>query len=246
MQRLAKLEPVAEEAARLRKEVGSLREMVQQRTQAAEAASRAVQAAAAERAKVEERLSVEAGRLQGGVSRLDADLTAARRRLAEVEAERNARAAELARAKAELERLHGEVTRLGATAEARQKAASVEAGGLEQRHQAEVARLKAAMVDLEKHLEVRARAEMVAKKRVQELEKAAAAPRGRRRPGRRRPAQGGTPEAQGRGGGAARRERFPERRGGPLRPEEQGPAGADRVAQGSVKDPSLDPPDGAS
>ncbi len=33
------------------------------------------------------------------------------------------------------------------------------------------------MVDLEKHLEVRARAEMAAKKRVQELEKAAATPR---------------------------------------------------------------------
>jgi chromosome segregation ATPase len=177
VQRLAKLEPVAEEAARLRKEVGSLRDMVQHRTQAAESASRAAQTAAAERAKVEERLAVEAGKLQGGVSRLDADLTAARRRLAEVEAERNARTAELARAKAELDRLQGEVGRLGASADARQKAASAEAGGLEQRHQAEVARLKAAMVDLEKHLEVRARGELAAKKRVQELEKAAAVPR---------------------------------------------------------------------
>ncbi len=176
VQRLAKLEPVAEEAARLRKEVGSLREMVQHRTQAAESASRAAQTAAAERAKVEERMAVEAGKLQGGVTRLDADLTAARRRLAEVEAERNARTAELARAKAELDRLQGEMTRLGASVDARQKAASTQAGGLEQRHQAEVARLKAAMVDLEKHLEVRARAEMAAKKRVQELEKAAAVP----------------------------------------------------------------------
>ena len=75
VQRLSRLEPLAEEATRLRREVGSLREMVQQRTQAAESASRAVQAAAAERAKVEERLSVEAGRLHGGVARLEGDLT---------------------------------------------------------------------------------------------------------------------------------------------------------------------------
>jgi chromosome segregation ATPase len=40
-----------------------------------------------------------------------------------------------------------------------------------------VARLKAAMVELEKHLEARARSDMAAKKRIQELEKAAAVPR---------------------------------------------------------------------
>jgi CheY-like chemotaxis protein len=175
VQRLAKLEPVAEEAARLRKEVTSLREMVQHRTQVAESASRQAQSAAAERAKVEERMQVEAGRLQGGVSRLEADLTAARRRLAEVEAERNARAAELARARAELEHVQVEAARLGEVVDERQKAASAQTGSLELRHQAEVARLKAAMVELEKHLESRARNEMAAKKRIQELEKAAAA-----------------------------------------------------------------------
>ena len=177
VQRLGKLEAVADEATRLRREVQSLRDMVQQRTQAAESASRAAQAAAAERAKVEERLSVEAGRLQGGVTRLETDLAAARRRLTEAEGERNARVAELARAKGELERAQSEAGRLNASLEANQKAATAEAGDLEQRHQAEVARLKAAMVDLEKHLEARARAEMSARKRVQELEKAAAAPR---------------------------------------------------------------------
>jgi CheY-like chemotaxis protein len=177
VQRLGRLEPVAEEAARLRKEVGSLRDMVQQRTQAAESASRAAQAAAAERAKVEERLAVEAGKMQGGMTRLEADLTAARRRVAEVEAERNARAAELARARADLERAQAEQGRAASAAEARQKAVSTEAGELEHRHQAEVARLKAAMVDLEKHLEARARGEIAARKRVQELERAAAAPR---------------------------------------------------------------------
>jgi CheY-like chemotaxis protein len=172
VQRLAKLEPQAEEANRLKKEVGSLREMVQQRTQAAEAASRAAQAAAAERAKIEEKLAIEGGRIQGAVTRLEADLAASKRRVAEVEAERNARTAELARAKAELERVQAEVGRVGAAADARQKAASAEAGDLEQRHQGEVTRLKAAMVDLEKHLEARARGEMLAKKRVQELERA--------------------------------------------------------------------------
>jgi chromosome segregation ATPase len=151
--------------------------MVQQRTQAAESASRAVQAAAAERAKVEERLSVEAGRLHGGVARLEGDLNASRRKLAEVETERNARVAELARARAELERVQGEVGRWVAAAEAKQHGISSKAGELEQRHQAEVVRLKAAMVELEKHLESRARAEMAAKKRLQELERAAVAPK---------------------------------------------------------------------
>jgi CheY-like chemotaxis protein len=175
VQRLAKLEPAAEEAARLKKEVASLREMVQQRTQAAESASRAAQAAAAERAKMEEKSAIEGGRIQGSLTRLEADLGVARRRLQEVESERNSRTAELARAKAELDRANHEVARLSAASDARQKAASAEAGDLEQRHQAEVTRLKAAMVDLEKHLEARARSEMAAKKRVQELERAVAA-----------------------------------------------------------------------
>ena len=64
-----------------------------------------------------------------------------------------------------------------AVAEAKQHELSAKSGELEQRHQAEVLRLKAAMVELEKHLESRARAEMTAKKRLQELERAAAAPK---------------------------------------------------------------------
>ncbi len=138
--------------------------------------------------------------------------------------------------RAELERSHGEVARRGGR---RGGEAEGGVGGgraiWRQRHQAEVARLKAAMVELEKHLETRSRAEIAAKKKLAELERAAAAPR---------PAAPDAAETarlkealrkvdRGRGG-AARGERLPERRGGPLRPEEQGPGGADRVPEGSL------------
>ncbi len=235
VQRLGRLEPVAEEAARLRKEVGSLRDMVQQRTQAAESASRAAQAAAAERAKVEERLAVEAGKMQGGMTRLEADLTAARRRVAEVEAERNARAAELARARADLERAQAEQGRAATAAEARQKAVSTEAGELEHRHQAEVARLKAAMVESGEA----PRGAREGRDCGQEARPGAgarrcsAAPR-RGRSGRDCPAQAGAAEARRRGGGAPGRERLPERRGRALRAEEQGPRDPARLAEGGV------------
>jgi chromosome segregation ATPase len=85
--------------------------------------------------------------------------------------------ADLGKARAEVERARAEAARAAATVEAHRKNAATEAGDAEQRHQAEVARLKAAMVDLEKHLETRARNEMGARKRVQELEKLVAAPR---------------------------------------------------------------------
>ncbi len=160
--RLAKLEPVAEEAARLRKEVATLKEMVQQRSAAAESASRAAQAAAAERARAEERLAVEAGRLQGATSRLESELGAARRKLEDLERERTQRG--------------DEARRTQEKGEERRRALAADASEAEKRHQAEVGRLRAAMVELEKHLETRARAELTLKKRVQELEKAQARP----------------------------------------------------------------------
>ncbi len=164
--RLARLEPVAEEAARLRKEVASLRDIIQQRTSVAESSSRQAQTAAADRARLEERLAVESGKLQAQVARLESELGATRRRADELDRVLLARDASLRKAAAELEERRR--SEAGGTADA------------EKKHAGEVARLKAAMVELEKHLEVRARAEMQLKKRVQELEKgarpAAAAP----------------------------------------------------------------------
>jgi chromosome segregation ATPase len=59
--------------------------------------------------------------------------------------------------------------------EERRRAQAAEAAEAERRHGAEVARLKSAMVDLERHLEARARAENQLKKKVQELERGAQA-----------------------------------------------------------------------
>jgi CheY-like chemotaxis protein len=157
--RLARLEPVAEEAARLRKEVSSLRDLVQQRTQTAESASRAAQAAAAERARADERLAVEGGRLQAQAARLESELATARRRVEELERAGADREAALRKAAAD--------------AEGRRRNQSAEAAEAERKHAAEAARLRAAMVDLERHLEARARAELQLKRRVQDLERAA-------------------------------------------------------------------------
>ena len=157
--RLAKLEPIAEEALRLRKEVAALREMVQQRTSAAESSSRAAQAAAAERARAEERLAVEGGKLQSLLSRSESELAAARHRLEEIEREGSSRDASLRKAAHD--------------AEERRKAIASEAADSGRRHDAEIGRLKAAMVEMERHLEVRARAELQFKKKIQELERAA-------------------------------------------------------------------------
>jgi chromosome segregation ATPase len=156
--RLAKLEPVAEEASRLRRDVQSLKELVQQRTLAAESAARAAQGAGAERARVEERLAVEGGRLQAQVARLEQEIAGARRKVEELERDGAAREAALRKA--------------GQDAEERRKQVAAAAAEGEQRHGSEVARLKAAMVDLERHLEVRARAELQLKKRLQDLERA--------------------------------------------------------------------------
>jgi CheY-like chemotaxis protein len=161
VQRLAKLEPIAEEAARLRKEVASLRELLQQRTGAAESSARTAQAAAAEKARAEERLAVEGGRLQAQVARLEQEIAGARRRIEELEREGASREAALRKAGQDLEE--------------RRRSLAADAAEVERRHGAEVGRLKAAMVDLERHLEARARAELQLKRKVQELERAAQA-----------------------------------------------------------------------
>ena len=150
---------MAEEANRLRKDVATLKELVQQRTAAAESGARAAQAAAAERARAEERLSVEGARLQAQVGRLEEELRAAARRVEELNRDGAAREAALRKA--------------GQDAEERRKAVAASAAQAEQRHGAEIARLKGAMVELERHLESRARAELQMKKRLQDLERAA-------------------------------------------------------------------------
>lgn len=159
--RLAKLEPVAEEALRLRKEVASLRELVQQRTGAAESAARAAEAAQAERARADERLAAEGGRLQAQLSRAEGELAISRRRVQDLEREGAAREAALRKA--------------GEEAEGRRRSLATDAAEAERRHGAEAARLRAAMVDLERHLEARARAELQLKRKVQELERSAQA-----------------------------------------------------------------------
>jgi DNA-binding response OmpR family regulator/chromosome segregation ATPase len=161
VERLKKLEPVAEEAARLRKDTALLKEMVQQRTAAAESAARAAQAAAAERARLEERLGVEGGRLQAHVARLEQELAQARRRIQDLEREAVTRENALKAALQETED--------------RRKLVAAAAADVEARHTAEVGRLKSAMVELERHLEARARAELQMKKRLQDLERAAQA-----------------------------------------------------------------------
>jgi DNA-binding response OmpR family regulator/chromosome segregation ATPase len=159
--RLAKLEPVAEEAARLRKEVGSMKDLLQARTVAAENAARTAQAGAAERARAEERLAVESGRMQAQAARLEQELGLARRRVEELERDGTARNEQFRKA--------------GQETEERRRAIAAQGADAEQRHAAEVTRLKAAMVELEKHLEARARAELQLKKRLQEVERAAQA-----------------------------------------------------------------------
>jgi DNA-binding response OmpR family regulator len=173
--RLARLEPVAEEAGRLKREVASLRELVQQRSAAAETSARAAQAASSERTRSEERLQAEAGRWQGQAARLEAELAQARRRLEELESDAASREAALRKAAQD--------------AEERRRAQVAETAEAERKHGAEISRLRAAMVDLERHLEARARAELQLKKKVQELERAAQSSQGRPPPAAADPAE---------------------------------------------------------
>jgi chromosome segregation ATPase/DNA-binding NarL/FixJ family response regulator len=159
--RLAPLEPVAAEAVRLRKELPGLKELVQQRTQAAEASSRAAQSAANERAKLAERLSIETGQLQSDVHRLDGELAQARRKLEDAERVAAQAQADLARERQAADQARG-TFREGATQ-------------AEQRHAADLQRLKATAAELERHLEGRTRVEHQLKRRIGELEAAARA-----------------------------------------------------------------------
>jgi hypothetical protein len=190
--RLVPLEAAAQEVVRLRKEIPALKELVQQRTQAAEAASRTAQASAAERTRLAERLSIDTGSLQSEVQRLEGELAQSRRRQVDAEAQSEALGAELAR-----ERQTGELARSGASqaqAQAAQQASAelarerqalnqaravaVAAQGAlaeaEKRHVAETTRLRGTLADLEKHLETRARVELQLKRKVQEAEQALA------------------------------------------------------------------------
>lgn len=157
--RLAPLEPVAAEVVRLRKELPGLKELVQQRTQAAEASSRAAQAAASERGKLAERLSIETGQLGSDVHRLEGELAQAARKLADAQQAAAQAQADLARERQAAEQARG-TFRDGSTQ-------------AEQRHATDLQRLKATAAELERHLEGRARVEQQLKRRIGELEAAA-------------------------------------------------------------------------
>ena len=157
--RLAPLEPVAAEAVRLRKELPGLKELVQQRTHAAEASSRAAQAAASERGKLAERLSIETGQLQADVRRLEGELAQAQRKQADALQAAAQAQADLARERQAADQARG-TFREGSTQS-------------EQRHAADMQRLKATAAELERHLEGRARVEQQLKRRIGELEAAA-------------------------------------------------------------------------
>jgi len=157
VQRLAALEPQAAEAPRLRRELGHAQELLQQRTQQAEAAARAAHQATADRERVKEQAAVE---IQGRVSelaRVGSEMAALRRRAAELETERTTREAH--------------VSRLLADAEAQRRTISEEALDAERRHASEVQRMKASMVELERRLEASGRAEGQGRRRIAELEK---------------------------------------------------------------------------
>jgi chromosome segregation ATPase len=149
---------VAAEVVRLRKELPALKELVQQRTHAAEASSRAAQAQASERAKLAERLSIDTGQLQSEVRRLEGELTQAHRRQADAE-----QAAAQAQADQQRERQAAEQAR-GTFREGSTQS--------EARHAADLQRVKTTAAELERHLEGRARIEHQLKRRIGELEAA--------------------------------------------------------------------------
>jgi CheY-like chemotaxis protein/chromosome segregation ATPase len=155
--RLAALEPLAAEAPRLRRDLAHAHELLQQRTQQAEAAARAAHQATADRERVKEQAALELEARGSEIARLGAQLMAAERRAAELEGERTAREAEARRAVAE--------------AEARRKAQADEAAEHEKKLVAEAQRIKAALVELERRLEASARAEGASRRRIAELEK---------------------------------------------------------------------------
>ncbi|HTT69818.1 MAG TPA: response regulator, partial [Anaeromyxobacteraceae bacterium] len=157
VQRLSQLEPQAAETPRLRRELAHAHEVLQQRTQQAEAAARAAHLATTERERVKEQAAVELQARASEVARSGSELQAARRRLADLEAERAAREGQIAR-------LQGEI-------EAGRRSAAEQSVEAERRSGAEVERLKAALVDLERRLESSARAEAQARRRLTEADR---------------------------------------------------------------------------
>jgi predicted nuclease with TOPRIM domain len=103
---------------------------------------------------VRERLELENASLQSEVARRDSELQSLRRRAGELQQQRGEREAE--------SRQHA--TR----SEAQRRGQVEETVDLERRHQAEVQRLKAGLVDLERRLESVARAESQARRKLQE------------------------------------------------------------------------------
>jgi chromosome segregation ATPase len=157
--RSRELEAQATDAVRLRRELGHAQELLQQRTHQVESASRSAHDAAAERERVRERLEVDNAKLNDDLAKARQEVSAQKRRIAELEQTREAR--------------DSEVRKHATEADAQRKARAEDSVELEKRHLAEVARLKGALVDMERRLEGLARAEAQAKRRVTELEKRA-------------------------------------------------------------------------
>ncbi|HEX9288286.1 MAG TPA: response regulator, partial [Anaeromyxobacteraceae bacterium] len=132
-------------------------ELLQQRTQQAEAAARAAHQANAERERVKEQAAVEIQARASDLARAGSELGALRRRTSELEAERAAREAS--------------VNRLLADAEAQRRTIAEEALDAERRHGSETQRLKTSLVELERRLEGSSRSEAQVRRRVAELEK---------------------------------------------------------------------------
>jgi CheY-like chemotaxis protein len=159
--RLAKLEPLAEEITKVRRELAHAQESMQQRTQQAQSAARTAHELAAERERLKEKHEVELTNVTSEVSRRDSELSALRRRVAELETNHVSQGAES--------------QKLAATLDAIKRSHAEERAENDRRNGAEATRLKQALVDMEKHLETRARNEAMLKKRISELERSPAA-----------------------------------------------------------------------
>jgi ParB family chromosome partitioning protein len=170
--RLRALEPAAQDAPRLRRELAVAQELLQQRTQQVETAARSAHQATADREKLRERAAVEIQNSVGELARRDSEVASLRRRLAELESERTAREAESRRLQEEV--LSARRARAEEAAEAERRggaeAARLEAEA-ERRLHAETGRLRAALVELERRLEASVRAEGALRRRISELER---------------------------------------------------------------------------
>jgi len=160
--RLAKLEPLAEELTKVKRELAHAQEAMQQRTQQAQSAARTVHELQAERERLKEKHEVELTNVTSEMSRRESELSALRRRVAEIETNQASRGVES--------------QKLAAALDAAKRTHADERAETERRNGAEATRLKQALVDMEKHLETRARNEALLKKRISELERSPAAP----------------------------------------------------------------------